>query len=111
MVSHITINKAANIQLPPLLCFFQLEFNRYKYYGHNGSKLLLTGTPAVMSQNLNDPISQTFVPSNYRGVSPVIFTRASDVLDGHDTSGRSASPSQTSRNEEALSPSGDAPGM
>ena len=110
MVSMIN-NKAASIQLPPLLCFFQLEFNTYKYCGHNGSKLLLqAGTPAVMSRNLDDPISQPFVPSIYRGMSPVIFIRASDVLDGHDTSDRSATPSRTSRNEVALSPSGDAPG-
>ena len=65
-----------------------------------------------MSQSFNQPISQTFVPSIYRGVSPVII--ASDVLDGHDTSGRSASPVRVSPEDSSLrlvSLSGDAPGM
>ena len=65
-----------------------------------------------MSQSFNQPISQTFVPSIYRGASPVIIA-SDDVLDGRDTSGRSASPVRAAPEDlsRLVSLSDDTPGM
>ena len=45
---------------------------------------------SIFINDNNQPISQTFLPLSLRGVSSVTsIVTTSDVLEGHDTSGRS----------------------